>query len=160
MRVGVFNHIASSGVETAQRILLVRGVPNHAVAIDTDCVRAPLGAGQGEFLERLRLGIEAANLVAAALGEPDDAVRIYFEALWFAFGRRVEFREHPVLGDAPDGSIVAERREPLITVVTGSVAISSAEVVVAELLSLRVEHRDRRPTAHPHEAAIVYPNGV
>src|SRR5438309_672310 len=100
---GIFGDLAGLGIEAAQGVLLVRGVPDHVVSIDAEGVGARLGAGQLKLLEGLRCGIEAAELAAASLAEPDNAVGIDLEALWFAFRRRIEFGHLPILRNADDG---------------------------------------------------------
>src|SRR5215468_8156467 len=122
MRIRIFDDLAGPRIEAAERVLLVRGVPDHAVAIDADGVGARFRAGQREFLERLGLGIESPDLVAAPLAEPDDAVGIDLNALRLALGRRVELCQHAVL-DAADRAVITERREPLFAVRTDHVAV-------------------------------------
>src|SRR5262245_59055406 len=107
MRIRILDHLAGLGVEAAERVLLVRGVPDHVFAIDADRVGARLRAGQREFLERLGLGIETADLVAAPLAEPDDAVVVDLDALRLALGRRIELGQHTIL-DPPDRAVIAE----------------------------------------------------
>src|SRR5215470_4239674 len=107
MRVRILDHLAGLGIEAAERVLLVRGVPDHVIAIDADRVRARLRARQWEFLEGLGLGIEAADPVAAPLAEPDDAVVVDLDALRLALGGRKELRQHAVL-DARDRAVVTE----------------------------------------------------
>src|SRR5262245_19302882 len=92
MRIRILDHLAGLGIEATERVLLVRGVPDHMVAIDADRVGARLRAGQREFLERLGLGIETTDPVAAPLAEPDDAVVIDLDALRLALGGRIELR--------------------------------------------------------------------
>ena len=58
----------------------MRGVPDHAIAIDADGVRTRLRSGQREFLEGLGLGIEAADLAGVEFGEPHDAVAVDHDA--------------------------------------------------------------------------------
>src|SRR6187551_2602486 len=97
MRVWIFDNLAGSWVEPIQSVLLVRRVPDHPVAIDADGVGARLGSWQRKFLERFRFRVEAADLVALALREPDDSVIIHFEALGLTLRRRGKFGQHPVL---------------------------------------------------------------
>src|SRR5579863_5107260 len=67
VRVRILGDLAGLGIEPADAVLLVRGVPDHVMAIDADRVGAWLGPGQREFLEGLGLGIEPADLAAAPL---------------------------------------------------------------------------------------------
>ena len=159
MRVRILDHLAGLGIEPTERVLLVRGVPDHAVAIDADRVGARLRTGQREFLEGFGLGIEAADPVAAPLGEPDDAVIVDLEALRLALGGRIELRHHAVL-DACDRAIVAEGGEPLLAVLADDIAVGGAEVIVLKLLGLGIEHGDGGAATRPDEPALIDPNGV
>src|SRR5215510_2574529 len=107
MRVRILNHVSGLGIEPAERVLLVRGVPDHAIAIDADRIGARLRTGQREFLERFALGIEAADLVAAPLGEPDNAVVVDLNTLRLALGGRIKLGQHAVL-DPPDRAVITE----------------------------------------------------
>src|SRR6202795_572051 len=53
------------------------------------CVWTGLGPGQRELRECPRRRIEATDLAAPALGEPDDAVGVDLQALRLALGRRI-----------------------------------------------------------------------
>src|SRR5690242_138235 len=53
--VRILDHLAGLGIEPAEGVLLVRGVPDHAIAIDADRIGARFRTGQREFLEGLRL---------------------------------------------------------------------------------------------------------
>src|SRR5712671_5460855 len=88
MRIGIFDYVAGLGIEPAERVLFVRGVPDHPVAIDAQRIGTCLGAGQRELLEGLGGGIEAADLVAAPLAEPNHTVIVDLKALRLALGRR------------------------------------------------------------------------
>ena len=125
------------------------------IAIDADRVGARLRPRQRILLEGLGLGIEVADLAAAPLGEPDGAVGIDLQALRLALGRRIELRQHAVLGDPRDRSVLDERGEPLVAVLPDLVAVGAAEVVMREPLVFRIEHRDRRAAARPDAPGLV-----
>src|SRR5262249_3157209 len=101
-----------------------------------------------------------ANLVAAPLGEPDDAVAVDLQALRLALGGREELREDAVLGHARDRAIVTEGGEPLVAVLAGDDAIGAAKVTGLELLGLRIEHRDRRTAARPDPTIQIDAHGM
>src|SRR5262245_62879974 len=155
MRIRVLDDLSGPGIEAADRVLLVRRVPDHAIAIDSDRVGARLWPGQGEFLERLGLRIEVADPVAAPLAEPDGAVGIDLDALRLALGRRIKLRQHAVL-DPADRTVVAERGEPLLAVRAGRVAVGRGKIKVLEALGLGIENGDRRTAASPDQAAVVH----
>src|SRR6516164_9053407 len=99
MRERIFEDLAGLGIEPAERVLLVRRIPDHVIAIDADGVGTGLRAGQPELLELPGLGIEAPDLAAAALAEPDDAVRVHLQSLRLALGGRIELGQHALARD-------------------------------------------------------------
>src|SRR5216684_8720217 len=111
MRVRIFDDLTIPRVQAVQRVLLVRRVPDHVTSIDADGVRTGLRPRQLEFLERFRVGIEAADLAPSSLAEPDDSVGIDLETLRFAFRRRIEFGQHAILRDSGDRAVLPERSE-------------------------------------------------
>ena len=142
LREGILGNFASVGIEAIQSVLLVRGVPDHLVAVDANGIGAGGSAGQIVFLDFSGVGIEPADLVADALGEPDIAGRVEFEALRLAFGGRRELGDLTVLVDAHDGPVVAEDGEPLVALAVRLISIGAGRVEVREFFRFRIEFRD------------------
>src|SRR5437868_3487529 len=110
------------------------------IAIEADRVRAGIGAGQIEFLELFGFGIKAADLISGALAEPHDVVLVNLETLGFALGGWIELGKFSILRNAADGTVIAERRKPLVAIVAGDITVGSAQIKMLELLGYRIEH--------------------
>src|SRR5260370_4949395 len=160
MRIWVFDDRPRLGIEAADRVLLMRGIPDHLVAIHADGVWAGGWPRQIEFLERFGFGIKTAELVSASLAEPHDVVFIHQQALRLALGRRVKLRKFSILGDSGDRTGEDKRREPLIPVVSDDVAIGVADVEMRELLGDWIKHGDGGTAPDPPMPLLIDSNGV
>src|SRR5260370_39505131 len=134
MRIRVFDDRTRLGIEAADRVLLMRGIPDHLVAIHADGVWAGGWPRQIEFLERFGFGIKTAELVSASLAEPHDVVFIHQPALRLALGRRVKLRKFSILGDSGDWTGGDKRPETLIPGVSADVTIGVSDARQRELL--------------------------
>ena len=73
----IFDHFAGFGIEPADHIQIVGGIPDAVIEPDGHRVGKSVQCpGQIIFLESLRLGIEVADLSLLKFAEPDRAVGV------------------------------------------------------------------------------------